>query len=211
MDGARDTATPGLKACHCCGLVQSVPPLAAEERALCARCRSEVWDPSRAAGGHRRVLAAALAGLILYPVAVALPIMTLERLGHRQEASIWAGSVGLIAKGELFVGVVVLLCSVVLPLAKLAGLVAITAGRRRFRGAHRALAYRVIEWTGRWGMLDVLLIAVVVAWVKVGDLVTVEPGPAAVAFTACVLASLLASAWFDPHAPWLDEEPWHVA
>ena len=53
-------------------------------------------------------------------------------------------------------------------------------------------------------MLDVLLVAVVVAWVKVGDLVEIAPGPAAFAFTAVVLLSLLSAALFDPHALWAD-------
>ena len=53
-------------------------------------------------------------------------------------------------------------------------------------------------------MLDVLLVAVLVAWVKVGDLGEITPGPAAFAFTAVVLLSLLSSALFDPHALWAD-------
>ena len=56
-------------------------------------------------------------------------------------------------------------------------------------------------------MLDVLLIAVLVAWIKIGDLVEVTAGPAAIAFTACVVLSLLASAWFDPHFLWDEPEP----
>ncbi|MCA8981409.1 MAG: paraquat-inducible protein A, partial [Planctomycetes bacterium] len=60
----------------------------------------------------------------------------------------------------------------------------------------------IVEWAGRWGMLDVLLIAMVVTWVKVGDLVEVTPGPGVIAFTLCVLLSLLASARFDPHVLW---------
>ncbi len=70
------------------------------------------------------------------------------------------------------------------------------------RGRYTARTYRVIEWAGRWGMLDVLLIALLVAWIKIGDLVEVSPGPGALTFTLCVLLSLLASAHFDPHALW---------
>jgi paraquat-inducible protein A len=147
----------------------------------------------------------ALSALILFPVAVSLPIMEIERFGHRSEASIWAGSVGLLRHGEFLVGAVVLVCSILLPVTKLLGLTVLVWGARRMQRRHLAWTYRWIEWTGRWGMLDVLLIAVVVAWVKVGDLVEVRPGPAALAFTVCVLASLAASASFDPHAHW-DEE-----
>jgi paraquat-inducible protein A len=118
-----------------------------------------------------------------------------------QTASIWSGSFGLLREGELFVGSVVLLCSVVLPLAKLVGLVVLCTSER-FSRRHKARFYHAVELAGRWGMLDVLLIAVVVAWVKIGDLVEVRPGPAALAFTVCVLLSLVASARFDPHSLW---------
>jgi uncharacterized paraquat-inducible protein A len=71
---------------------------------------------------------------------------------------------------------------------------------------HRAWTYHLVEWTGRWGMLDVLLVAILVAALKVGDLVEVHAGPAALAFTCCVVLSLLAAACFDPHSLW-DTEP----
>ena len=68
--------------------------------------------------------------------------------------------------------------------------------------ARRAGTYRLVEWTGRWGMLDVLLVTMLVAVLKLRDLVEVTPGPAAIAFTAMVVLSLLASAAFDPHRLW---------
>lgn len=192
----------GLKACHCCGLVQSVPEVPRRQRALCRRCGTVVHDPRRRRGPA--AFGAALAALILYPLAIALPVLRIERFGHSRSASIWEGSVGLLRDGELFVGAVVLVCSVVLPLAKLGALLLLT-GSGWLRRRHAALTYRLVEWTGRWGMLDVLLVAVLVAWLKVGELVRVEPQPAAALFALCVLLSLLASAWFDPHALWTEE------
>ena len=67
---------------------------------------------------------------------------------------------------------------------------------------HRALTYRLVEWTGRWGMLDVLLVAILVAALKLGDVMDVTPGPAAAAFAVCVVLSLLATALFDPRSVW---------
>lgn len=194
------------KACHCCGLVQVLPEVPRGGRARCSRCRTVVYDPRARARHQSRALAAAVGALVLYPLAIHLPILRLEKLGLASEASIWEGSVGLLAKGEVFVGAVVLLCSVVLPLLKLLAIVALTAGRRYLSSRSRARTYRWVELAGRWGMLDVLLIALVVAWVKLGDLAEVHPGPAALAFTVCVLLSLLASAWFDPHAIWDADE-----
>lgn len=191
-----------LVACHTCGLVQQRPELASRQRALCARCRGTVLDPARREGSRRRTASAALAALVLYPVAIHLPIMTLERFGHRVEASVWTGTVGMLQGGEWLVGGVVFLCSVVLPLAKLLALLVLTAGPTSVARRHQATTYRLVEWTGRWGMLDVLLIALVATWVKVGEIVEVDPGPGAFAFTLCVLLSLLAAARFDPHVLW---------
>lgn len=203
---AHPQPVPHLIACHCCGLVQHAPDLPPRGRARCARCRSVVSDPTHRALSRTRVQSAALAGLVLYPFAVGLPIMTLERFGQVQVASIWTGTWQLLRDGEYFVGLIVLLCSMIIPLLKLLGLLVITAIPRQLSKRWRAATYRWIEWAGRWGMLDVLLIAVVVAWVKVGDLVEVTPGPATLTFTLVVLFSLLASAWFDPHSIWDEDQ-----
>ncbi len=196
-----DPGSP-LRACHCCGLVQALPAIAHGERAKCARCGTTVFSPRERVRSNRRAFACALAALVLFPFAMGLPIMSLEQFGHRTDASVWTGSIGLLRGGEVFVGAVVLVCSVVLPFVKLVGLLTITGMTRRLSRQHRAFTYRLIELAGRWGMLDVLLIALVVAWVKLGDMVDVQPGPGAIAFTSCVLLSLMAGAWFDPHALW---------
>ncbi|MEM9801042.1 MAG: paraquat-inducible protein A [Planctomycetota bacterium] len=153
-----------------------------------------------------RVASTAISALILFVPAVTLPIMRIEEMGHASDASVWSGSLGLLRGGDFFVGGVVFLCSIVFPLLKLFGLLAITVGRHWLEHRARRWSWRVVDVTGRWGMLDVLLVAVVVAWVKVGDLVEITPGPAAFAFTLVVLLSLIATAQFDPHALWEDAE-----
>jgi len=196
-----------LEACSCCSLIQHVPVVEPGYEARCRRCATVLHDPSRPDRGPTRTLAATLAALLLYPAAFLLPIMTIERFGHRTEASLYSGSFGLIAGGDVLVGTVVLVCSVLLPLAKLLGLLVVNVRRPWLTRHRRASTYRWIERLGRFGMLDVLLLALLVAWVKVGDLVEIHPGPGALAFTGCVLASLLASAWFDPRRIFAEEEP----
>ena len=155
---------------------------------------------------NRRSAALAFAGLILYPVAVGLPMIRVEQFGHHNDASILEGTATLLSGGHVLVGVIVLLCSIVLPLGKLLSLLILSAGGLMMRREHRALTYHIVELTGRWGMLDVLLVAILVAVLKLGDMVEVSAGPAALAFTACVVLSLLASAAFDPHSLWSDAE-----
>ncbi len=146
----------------------------------------------------------ALAALICYPFGVGLPVMRLQQLGHSHEASIWSGTVSLLSHGQVAVGLVVLACSLVLPVLKLVGLFALTGWPSLLGRHHKAWVYRVIELAGRWGMIDVLLVAVLIAALKLGDLVAVTPGPGATAFAGAVVLGLLASISFDPRAIWED-------
>ena len=195
-----------LKACHRCGLVHALGDIPPGSRAACARCGSVIRDRAHPRGASRAA-AFALAALLLYPVAMSLPVLTVTRLGRAHEASIWSGIVGLFAEGELGVGLIVLLCSVVAPIVKLGATLALSLEELPARAHHRAIAYRAVELLGRWGMLDVLLVALLVAAVKLGDLVRITPGPGLGAFAAVVTLSLLASACFDPHALWDDPPP----
>lgn len=195
-------AARSIQACPCCGLAQTVPPVPPGMRACCVRCRTSLRKRSTILQGNRRTAAIALAALILYPLAVTLPMLRVERFGHHNEASILDGTATLLASGHIVVGLIVLLCSMVLPLGKLIALLVLSAGGPGLRHEHRALTYRVVEWTGRWGMLDVLLVAILVAVLKIGDFVDVQVGPAALAFSSCVVLSLLATATFDPHSLW---------
>jgi paraquat-inducible protein A len=189
-----------LAACHRCGLVHRLPPVPPRHRAACTRCEA-VIPHERHPRASARTAALAIAALLIYPLALTLPVMTITRLGHAETASIWTGMVGLLAEGHLAVGLAVLFFSIVAPIAKLAALFALCAPRV-LPARHRARTYAMVEFLGRWGMVDVLLVAVLVAVVKLGDLVTVTPGPGVLAFGSVVVLSLLASAAFDPHALW---------
>lgn len=144
--------------------------------------------------------------LTLFPAAVLLPVFEVEQFGRVVSASLWSGSLGLLGRGEVFIGLLVLVCSLCLPVVKLSALLLVTAGRSWLAARHRRLGWRLVEWTGRWGMLDVLLVAVLVAWIKMGDLVEFSAGPGLWVFASVVLLSLTASAQYDPHALWEDPE-----
>lgn len=188
--------------CRCCGLVQRVSAPRAGTRVCCVRCGTTLRKASTWKASNRTTAAIALSALILYPLAVSLPMLNVEQFGHRNESSILQGVVTLLSGGHLFVGIVVLLCSIVLPLGKLFSLLVLSGGGWFMGHEHKATTYHFVEWTGRWGMLDVLLVAVLVAVLKLGDWVEVTAGPAAFAFTACVVLSLLATASFDPRRLW---------
>ncbi len=194
-----------LRACHCCGLVHEVLPLERNQEAVCVRCHSRI-DSGRRSGrqSSARCFAAALGGLILYFPAILLPILEIEKMGHHHATSLLGGTIDLIWQGSLFVGVIVLVFSIILPLIKLLALLELSyIGLTHCQ--HQAWTYRVVEWAGRWSMMDVLLLALLVTLVKLGDLVSFQLGPAVVAFVMCVLMSMIASVMFDPHAIWEQE------
>lgn len=190
-----------VRACPCCGLEQTVPTIPSGCRALCPRCRSVVGrahDPR----ARSRVVALASAALVLYPAAMVLPVLEIERLGHRSAATIWSGALELLREGSVAVGVIVLVCSIIIPAIKLIDILLLCTRLEWFERHHRAATYHAVEWLGRWGMVDVLLVAVLVAAVKLGSWVQVSPGPGAAAFATVVVLSMLASAVFDPAQIW---------
>jgi len=193
--------SPGtLVACHCCGLIQRRPPVETRWRLLCARCHTPLdhGHPAR----QRLCAGLALAALVFYAPAMGLPMLRLERLGHSHQDSLLSGVWSLLEQGYWLVGGVVLAFSVILPPAKLLALAVLAMPGWLPHMPHRALLYRATEAVGRFGMLDVMLVAILVAFVKLGDLVSIHAGPGLLAFFALVLLSLLATLAFDPRHLW---------
>lgn len=173
-----------------------------------SRIRCSMGEPateiSRERGDCRRGLtwaaAFALGAIVLYPLAIGLPVLELRKLGHVREVTVWSGAVDLISEGEVAVGLLVFCCSIVAPLLKLGGilLLHVEGAWEGERGAlRRARAHGVIEWIGRWGMLDVLAVAILVAAIKIGNWADIHPGPGVLAFAVVVVMSLVASAVWE--------------
>ena len=191
------------KSCHCCGLVQTAPSLASDQRAYCARCRTPLAR-SDAASGKRssaRTAAAALGAFVLFWPAILLPILEVEKLGHHHQSSILMGTLEMLQHGDWLIGGIVFLFSVVFPLVKIVLLLELS-WLGLLERHHQALTYRVMEHLGKWSMMDVLLLAFLVMLLKLGALVEFQFGPAVFAFAGCVIMSMLASLCFDPHAIW---------
>jgi paraquat-inducible protein A len=196
-------ATEAILACETCGLTQRVEDVAPGMSAECIRCGSTIV--SRPASGPDVTLALTLAALVLYVPANIYPILTMNMYGAHSENTVWDGVVNLIQYNEYLVAAIVFLASIVIPLMKLLGLLFLVAsvkwGRgRRLRG--RTHIYKFIDAIGPWAMLDVFLLAILVALVKLGDLARVIPGPGLIAFTCVVVLTMLASQSFDPKLIW---------
>ncbi len=199
------TSAQPLHACHCCGQIQYAPAESADQIVKCVRCSTKLHQPNVGRRSLRTTAALTIGAFILFWPAILLPILGIEKLGHYQQSSIIVGIVELFEKGNWFVGSIVLLFSVVFPLVKLLMLLELSFIGMLHR-QHRALTYRVMEQLGKWSMLDVLLLALMVMSIKLGSLVEFHFGPAVLAFVFCVGLSIIASIHFDPHSIWESED-----
>lgn len=127
----------------------------------------------------------------------------MDYYGAYSESTVWDGCVRLFQDGMWFVAIIVFLASIVIPLFKLLGLfVLVTTAKSARWQRERTQLYRFIDVIGPWAMLDVFLLAVLVAIVKLEQLATILPGPGLIAFTSVVLLTILASMSFDPRLIW---------
>ena len=196
--------TQSVVACDTCGLVQRVDALGHNLVAQCARCDSFLMA-TRDEGRLHLTAALALGALILYIPANLYPILHMSAYGAYSESTVWDSTRGLLESNEWFVGIVVLVASIVVPLLKIAGLFFLVIAAkfglgRRLRSQTRL--YKVIDIIGPWAMLDVFLLGILVALVKLNDLATVLPGQGLAPFAAMVVLTMLASAAFDPKLIW---------
>lgn len=192
-----------VQACHCCGLIHKVEPVAVTQVAVCTRCGTSFSQRSTLTSS--RTAAAATAAFFLFWPAVLLPILQIEQFGHAHESSLLGGTIELITHGSWFVGIVVMAFSIVFPLTKIVLLMELSFLGLLHR-RHKALTYRAMELVGKWSMMDVMLLAFMVMLVKLGTLVEFRFGPAVIAFVLCVALSMVASLSFDPHTIWNDSE-----
>ena len=191
----------GLLNCHVCGQLSRQPAGGGSLR--CPRCRAPLHmrKPASLATTWALVLAAS----ILYVPANLLPMMTTASLLGSQEDTILSGVIFLWQSGSWPLAAVVFFASVMVPLLKIIALVYLAASvqrRSRLRLVQRARLFRMVEFVGRWSMLDIYVITLLVALVRFQGLATIQAGPAAVAFGAVVVLTMFAAMSFDPRLIW---------
>ncbi|HEX5010757.1 MAG TPA: paraquat-inducible protein A [Planctomycetota bacterium] len=157
----------------------------------------------------RRTWALLAAGFLLYIPANVMPVMQVIYAGRGEPDTIMSGVKVLFNTGQPAVAVLVLFASITVPMIKLLGLtwMALSAQRGwRWRMRDRTAFYRLVEFVGRWSMLDIFMISILVALVKLQALSTIEAGPGAIWFASVVVLTMLAAASFDPRIMWDVEE-----
>ena len=169
----------------------------------CPRCGGTVH--SRIPDSLQKTSAYLAAAAILYAPANLLPVMHTNSVLGEEDNTILSGVAELIHTGSWPLALLVFFASVVVPLLKLFGisvLVWMSARRAPDHQLARVRLYRVVEFVGRWSMLDVYVITLLVALVRMGKLASVSAGPGALAFAAVVVLTLLAARSFDPRSIW---------
>lgn len=199
MNAAITALSRGLYSCHACGLLQKPHG----EHSLCARCHSPLH--ARKTDSLQRAWALLFASYILYIPANLLPIMeTRSILGHQAD-TIMSGVIYLLMHGSWPIALVIFFASILVPLAKMIALTVLLVMTQRGsvkKLVERTKLYRIVEAIGRWSMVDVYVVAILVALVQLDALATIVPRGGAIAFGAVVVLTMLAAEAFDPRLMW---------
>jgi len=207
MTGTAATAAQaGLLSCEACQLLSR--PASATEPGFCPRCGEKL--ELRRHGSIQTTWALVIAAAICYIPANALPVLNTTTLGTSEGDTILGGVAFLYTSGSWPLALIVLVASVMIPLGKLITLVylLITAQRGSVTSSHeRTRLYRMVEFIGRWSMLDVFVDTFTVALVQLQPLMSVAPGAGVLFFAAVVVLTMLAAESFDPRLIWDPANP----
>jgi len=188
----RDLAT-----CHVCCKLSSAT------QHFCPRCGSALH--LRTTNSLQRTLALLITASILYIPANLYPIMVTEFAGVSTVTTIMGGVVVLVQIGSIPIAAVIFIASVVVPMAKIAAMFYLVwSVSRRVNDGHRQRTklYVIAEFIGKWSMIDVFVVAILVALVHLKGLLAFYPGIAAYSFSGVVLVTMLAAQSFDPRLMW---------
>ena len=195
----------GILTCTECHELNRQDPETDEQ--TCTRCGALVH--ARRPDSLMRTWALLLTSAILYIPANLLPIMTINSLGQGSPSTIMAGVIELMQHGMIPLAAVVFIASILVPTFKLVGIALLLYSVQRHQplsARQRIIMYRFIEFIGRWSMLDIFVIAILVAVVNFGRIASVEANLGAVAFASVVVLTMLAAVTFDPRLIWDNTE-----
>lgn len=187
----------GQIACTSCGTVSS------PEHDRCPLCHA----PLESRPPHRLgpVWAWLTAGMIFYIPANVWPMLITRTFGHEQEKTILGGVIELAGHGSWGVAGIVFLASICIPIAKFAAITLLASAVHfdlAFSPKSLTKLYDVVEFIGRWSMIDIFVVAILSALVQLGFIASLSPGPAAACFATSVAFTMLSARAFDPRLLW---------
>ena len=169
----------------------------------CKRCDGPLQ--SRDTASLQKVWAWLAAGMIAYIPANVYPMLLTNTLIERTESTIIGGVVDLVDHGSIGIALVVFVASIVIPIGKFIAIAYLalsvqTGSLINRHGRHRL--HEVVEFIGRWSMIDVFVVAILSALVQLNAVATINPGIAAVSFAASVIFTMISAQSFDPRLIW---------
>jgi len=204
--GPKDDAR--MVACHECGLLLRAHRAAEGYAALCPRCGAGLYAKSRRSIDY--AIALHLTGLVLFIVANAFPFITFKMEGREQTSTLISGVLAFIEQDLWLLAVVVFAVTIAVPLIKLlATLYVLVPVRLGYRPLKAAVLFRYIELLHPWAMMEVFLLGVIVAYVKLVELATLDLGPALFAFAALIIVMAAGEAAIQPREIWNALGPEH--
>ncbi|MEM7221077.1 MAG: paraquat-inducible protein A [Pseudomonadota bacterium] len=190
-------AAAGLQSCARCGR------LAPATQARCALCGKRL--SLRVEHSLQQTLALLVTSVVLFVPAYSLPIMRTVQFGSSNDSTILGGVLLLMHHGSYPTALVIFVASVMVPIAKIIALTWLVWGVARgsaWGPRRRQRLYGVVEFVGRWSMVDVFVVALLVALVQITGVLTIQPGSAALSFCGMVVATMLAADAFDTRLIW---------
>jgi len=187
----------GLTSCHTCNMLNK------QEQSHCSRCDNIL--SVRHHNSLQKSWALLITAAILLIPANIYPITMLVDRGHIRHDTIFSGITHLVHTGMLPIAIILFTASILVPLLKIVGLtIYLTAISFRLPISKKKLmlGFHIIEWIGRWSMLDLFVISITVALVNMGQLLDAKPAPAATAFALVILLTQLAAKVLDTRLLW---------
>ena len=191
----RSAAARGLALCETCALVSPVT------EGHCPRCGSRLH--LRLSNSLQKTWALTIAATFLYFPANLLPILRVDSVTGDSASTIVGGVVQFWQQADYPVAIIIFTASVMIPVIKIFSIVVLCfAARSGKRPRRMTKLYRVTEFIGRWSMVDVFVVAILVAVVQLGSTISIHPGAAALSFAGVVVLTMLAAMSFDPRLIW---------
>jgi paraquat-inducible protein A len=190
--------------CHeCCLIINSADFDTQNNHYICPRCGTQL--ELRLQNSMARTWALLITAMIFFVPANIYPIMVVDSITGKVASTIMEGIVLFIAANDYFVALVIFIASIIVPAIKLVGMSIILLSIHKksdYFYKHRSLMFRFIQFIGRWSMLDIFVVAIMVTLVNFGVVSTIHAGPGATSFGLVVIMTMYAAVTFDPRLIW---------
>ncbi len=193
----------GMASCHTCQKVVKLPKVKGEGEVLCPRCGEEIH--LRKPNSIQYTWALVIASIILYIPANVLPMMEVETFAGTQADTIISGVLYFLETGSYLIASVIFIASIIVPITKLIILIYLLISVQKkspLRQKQRKKLYTLTEIIGKWSMVDVYVVAIMIALVHFGGMTEIKAGDGATYFLLVVIVTMIAAMQFDPKLIW---------